>query len=516
MVPASSRVAAVGQLVRPASRSIIFMVFLAIAALARGAAGVAASSNQTTKLPAQVIPSEIRSLLDDSGSLPPEFQADVRLRIVEAGLIRDAGAQMKILIQAYDVASAVQDDLMRRPWGENVEETVDGLHAMASMIGRLDRTSLQTRAVRQILLLVPEQGKRVFQSMPPPRLEPLQCNANSYFVPDSYYEALGAVAERGFSPSEIADGHRAAFVESAVKGIQFHVQLVPVARMLIHAQLSAQEIQELILSYAAALNGVGDDPGSFAIFTSEPGALLDAMTELVSFLKAKSVASFALLQALRAYLVANLKAESCGSQEHADDSGSVFPAMALQFNKKFATELTRTNLGPIRLDEIKGDGKRSEPAPPSARWKSQTYSQLLLAVQGLNSREDEVAKWKTDPAWLSLAEELLQQLNAWSDTSEPETEFFHQKALLLEGLAEKTIGTPLGARAMSAFVRFLEQYSYQQVGAITWFLHAKLFLTRAVAKGDAGSGIEAFLTSRDPVLRTYARLELLQAKHGAE
>lgn len=86
-----------------------------------------AASDKTTSL-----------LIRDAESLPPEFAADIVLQVVENDASLTASQKIKALKNAFDEAAQSQDDVLHRPWGTRVEETSEGLHALALSVGRLD------------------------------------------------------------------------------------------------------------------------------------------------------------------------------------------------------------------------------------------------------------------------------------------------------------------------------------------------------------------------------------------
>ena len=172
------------------------------------------------------------------------------------------------------------------------------------------------------------------------------------------------------------------------------------------------------------------------------------------------------------------------------------------------------NLRIIGEDEIKSDAKGSGPAEPlPPRWNSLTYFQLLQSVQKLNTplTQKELAEGRTenDATWLSQAQDVLTRLSDWSNEGESEADFFHQKAILLEGLARRTIGTPLHADVLDSFVVFLEQNSYRDITPIDWFFCAELLLETNAAPDRARADLKRLVDSREPVLSVYARLQFL-------
>lgn len=455
---------------------------------------------------------EVRSLLNDSEALPPEFASEVVLTLLENGFVRNNALRAKVTARAFEEATAAQDDVMLRPFGASVEETSEGLHAIASSVTSLNRISLQARVIRQVAATDPRMARQLFDSIQPPQLAPVPCNENWYFEPDAYYDALAVIVQRSFSEREIAGGNRAGYVSTIIRHTQSHVQLVPLARVLSAGDFTEKELRTMVPAYAATLADVQGDPLSFSILISALDSFFEAVTTLFTLLDKRNVESRVLIQALRDYMVNNFKGRNCDAPESNDSS---LPAAVLQFNKAFRSRLNRMNLKIIAKDEItsaaKGIGS-DEPLP--SRWNSSTYFQLLQSVQKLNTplTQKELAEGRTDKdaMWLSEAQDVLDRLNAWSNQGESEIDFFHQKAIFLEALAHRTFGTPLHTEVLDAFVRFLEQNSYQDISPIDWFFCAKILLsTDASSSVVANADIKRLIDSREPVLSEYARLQFL-------
>jgi len=508
-------------------RSIISALILSAAVLSQPAVGQNIPAKQQAPQRSQessgltrTASREVQSILNDSEGLPPEFSSDVTLAVVENGFIRNDALKAKLLTRAFEKASAAQDDVIRRPFGASVEETSEGLHAIASMVTGLNRISLQARVIHELVATDPRRARRFFESMQPPQLTPVLCNENWYFVPDSYYDALAAVLQRGFSDREIAGGNRAAYVSSIIRSTQYHVQLVPLSRLLSTDDFTEQELRTIVPVYAAMVAQVDGDPLSFSILMSGPDGFFKAISALLASLDKRNVDSRALLQAFRDYMVLNVKGPNCGTTELSKSSKSALPPAIVSFNETFRSRLQKAKLEAISENEIKADANsniKDQPLP--SLWKSAAYFQLLKAVQGVNLALTEAAtSSENDSQRLSQAQDVLAQLSAWSneDAGESEADFFHQKAILLEGLARRTIGTSVHAEVLDSLVRFLEQNSYQEVTPIDWFFCAKRLLSTTAGTNKANADLKRLVDSREPVLSIYARLQsLLQsAKEG--
>jgi hypothetical protein len=497
-------------------RSIIFVSILAIATGPIPAQGQNLPDKKQVPEPSHPSfgprhNSELRLLLNDSESLPPEFASDIALTLLENGFVQNKTLRAKLITHAFEKASAAQDDVMRRPFGVSVEETSEGLHAIASTVTSLDRISLQARVVRQVAATDPRMARQLFESMQPPQLTSIPCNEDWFFEPDAYYDALAVVVHGGFSEREIAGGNRAGYISSIMRHTQSHVQLVPLARMLSTEDFTEQELRTMIPVYAATIEDVRGDPLSFSILMSAPDSFFKAITTLLTSLDKRNVESRALLHAFRDYIVTNYKGQNCDATK-SNDSKSSLPEAVVQFNKEFQSRLIRMNLTIIGEDEIRNTAKGStldEPLP--SRWDSLTYFQLLKSVQKLNNSltQKELAEGRTekDAIWVTQARDVLDRLNAWSNEGEREIDFFHQKAIFLEALTDKTIGTSLHAEVLDAFIRFLEQNSYQDVSPIDWFFCAKIVLSNDASADGANVDLKRLVDSREPVLSEYAKLQ---------
>jgi hypothetical protein len=429
---------------------------------------------------------------------------------VESGFIRDNHLKIKLLNDAYQQAARAEDDVMQRPWGVNVEETPHGLHAIASSFIKLDRISLQTRAVRDVLAMDPLRARKLFELIQLPSVAPLQCNESRFFSLEPYYAALTVELQHGFSSREIGSGQRAAYVSSILKNIKSHWSLIPATQMLNTVSFSEYEYAEILESYAASIRALDADPQGFSILLAEPDLLFDAILKLISLLEKNGINSRPLLEASREYIVLNLNEPTCDGAQ--DPKGpAALPVAVLQFNEKFGAQLTRANLGPINASEITKEKRPRADNPPPSRWNSQVYSEFVVSLQRLtppaNLRDADTSE--SVRAFVAQTEDLLTKVTAWSNEGEPETEFFHQKAIIMEGLTERTIGTSLHTKVRDRFLDFLKQYTYEQINSIDWFFYVKELLAADVRTKDARDDLEALLNSQDPVLSNYARLQLL-------
>lgn len=445
-------------------------------------------------------------LIRDAESLPPEFAADIVMQVAENGASLTASQKTGALKKAFDEAAQDQDGVSHRPWGTNVEETSEGLHALALFIGRLDRISQQSRAVQDMAEIDPKLARVELGMIALPRLDPIPCQATWSYFPDAYYEAVARVMETAFSPKEISSGQRGEFLTSVVNGVVSHSQLPPVARLIAAPDLSGAELAAVISPYIYALDRLRGDAHSFYWTASRHS--VDEFAALVARLDKQGIGALPLIASYRRYLVANFKTTPCSPLE-APDNGKL-PLALQEFNDKFSNRLQAAGLTVITHDEIKIEAKEGPPTESGpSRWDSKEYSDLLLSLQELPDMPRE------DPSIEAKYQEYLLRLNGWSNQSEPETEFFHQKSMFYSGVIERLGHSVMRTNVLLDFVKFLELNSYQQVSKVDWFFYARRLLDISTQPAERSDVINALISSGDPVLNLYGRLESWKSKHTA-
>jgi hypothetical protein len=352
----------------------------------------------------------------------------------------------------------------------------------------------------------PKLARAKLETIALPRFDPPTCYATWLYLPDAFYEAIARVMVAGFSPEEISSGQRGEFLRSVVSRSVSHSQLPPVTRLITASDLSGAELANVISSYIYILDGLRGDAHSF--YATATGQSVDEFAALVARLDRQGAAGLPLITSFRRYLVANFKSTPC-TPFKAPDTGKL-PLALQEFNDKFSTRLMAAGSAAITADEIKNDAKDTstvESEPPG--WNSKEYSDLLFSLQGLPDMPREI------PSIEAKYQDYLLHLNGWSNQSEPEIEFFHQKSLFYLGVIERLGPSALRTSVLMDFVKFLEQNSYQQVGKVDWFVYSRRLFDVSTQPAERSEVINALISSGDPVLNLYGRLESWKSKHTA-
>ena len=463
--------------------------------------------------PTATLEPEVKFIIENSEGLPPEFESDINLQLVESGRISNASLRTELIDRAFRAASLAQQIANLQPIAGTATDSRQGLLGTSLFATRLDRLSLQARAVRQMLALHPGRARAMFEELEL-QFPPVGCRQRLTYKPSAVYQTLAEVARRSFTEPEQRQGPRRTFLSHYVGDLKSHSQVAPVASMLSESELSGAELRELVPAYAAALVELRGDAQSF---TSEVAVgyadTFDAWKRLLRSLASSEVSSGQLPEAFRTYLVENFKGERCRN-EFAETHPNGLPAAVGQFNHSFERALRASGLAAISPKELK-NFKEVDAEKDELLWKSADSSRMLGGLQKLrdNDRGKSLTPvQKSSALWSANLADYLVQLHAWSGTEEDEAHFFHERAFLYEGLVDLVPGSEERTKILESYIEFLEQNSFQQESRVEWFVHAKRLLDGLTGKNTRSEVLQAFLNSRDRVLSLYARLAIWKSQ----
>src|SRR5581483_2674678 len=207
----------------------------------------------------------VQNVIDTASALPPEFSADALMDVVESGWVTDKSRRLKLLRHAFEQAALVQQALKKRLAIDAQTDSRSGFQHLAFTLN-LDRISLQTRAVNDLLPFDSDKAKDWFDEIRFPELDPIGCDETLVYDPSSYYKTLANLAREAFSRSQKMDGHRFAWLIGHLARIQSHTQIAPIAYELSSADLDLppRELQDSAALLAAELQTMRGDQQSFS------------------------------------------------------------------------------------------------------------------------------------------------------------------------------------------------------------------------------------------------------------
>ena len=457
---------------------------------------------------------DLAKLIDLAQSAPPEFSADTALRIVESGRLRDSVWKQEILHQAFQTAGLAGEPVRRSVAKDRTEmvslEFEARSRAQMMTLGfdqRLDRLTLQSRAVREMMKLDPKKALDMFQATSFPSLH--RCSCEDALVDDvsEYYETLAQIADSAFSPSERRLGRHVELLNYRINSMVSAVEVGPLARTLSSANLDDDELQALVGRFAAALERLSSDDRSFSAalpFTER------AVRKLVEALRARAAPPDPIISAYRAWLIRSSKGRRC-----ADTTGEHDPLMVSveAFNRALASS-TNPSLATIPASEMKPSGVDGR-ADLGLFFDDAEFERGLqhfiamfvgeghdLLGQLLSDDQKHSAEWRTQ-----FDDFLRQTDESTVGVGEPEYRYFYRKATILTAL----LGTaPPGAdreKVVSQFVRFLSSSNFRGESMLGWYAQVERTAT-AVKELSSAEQYTKFLNlleqSGDAVLAVYA------------
>mgnify|MGYP001252824770 CR=1 FL=1 len=462
---------------------------------------------------------ELQAIIAAAETVPPEFGADVMIRLAESSKVTTSGAKVTLLTKAFNLAAGAELPVKRAGGGPG-GNMFDARSAMLARAYRLnlDKVSLQARAVIDLLPLNSARAREMFDQIQIPALAPVGCQERLTYDLDLFYQALAKIVRAGLPPRDKEKGRAITLLSPFVSGLQSHAQVKPVAELLVEAQLSPADLAQLSNTFAGVLLQLHGDERSFAAGTMGPGASTSgAIADLVAALDEKQVSSAILLRSYRQYLVSNFGDVHCAGGRGQGDANSL-PGSIRNFNQRFQHDLQAGQIAPIAADELKNS---RIVAPPAATpyWQSAEGKKLMTELRNLRAGSPEETgenesdtPEKTNSTPSSQLTDFLTEIEAWQPQDDPPADVFHEKSILYQGLMDLAPTPPQRLQVINSFVSFMELYSGQLPTRIEWLLPADDLLAGRRAATDRQEVIQAFLNSGDPTLSLYARLERLDPR----
>jgi hypothetical protein len=458
---------------------------------------------------------EFQTMADMAIAVPPEFGADVLIRLAESTKAPDRTTKIDLLRKAFYLAPAAEQPVKR---GTLVfsPDTRAGFLALAFRMLNLDTLSLQSRVVGDMLHLDTVKARAMLEEIKLPALSPVGCAEPLTYDVALFYRTVGQVAREGFAAKDKSEGRKIALLAPYVGSLQSHAQVRPAAQLLLSADLSPADLGQLANMFAIALSHLRGDERSFASMNmdSDEYTAPGAIASLITALNAKRIPNVALISALRQYLVSNFSGEVCG--EAANTPGSL-PEVVKYFNREFQLALQSAQIAPITEEELRGVHV-GEKLTDVSFWQSPEAKKILHDEQRLKFGGGETQltiQERTTPAWSSQLTDFLAELAAWKSDRESVADFFDEKSSAYPNLINLVPNGAERSRAIDAFVEFLEQNSAQAESRIEWMVMADHVLSGARAADDRQEVILAFVNSRDSTLSLYGRLERWQPRDAS-
>jgi len=452
---------------------------------------------------------EIDALVISAASAPPEFSADLLIRIAESNLFNDKKKKADLLDDAFRRSSDAQQKVRRKIWAGRVDTNSGYLSAAYDL--RLDELSLKSRVVRAMLGLDARRARILFSEIPRLKLPALSCSDALGYDVSEFYTTLQATEQKGFDKEEKAQGESWRFVGTYLDDLTSPAQVGPVANLIADLKVPASELSLRVRSLSAALKKIQIDPRSFAL-SMRHGSVLRGLERLIDECKNKNVSADELLSSFRSYLIRQLSSVQCADslvKPHEDDriEGDI-----AYVNQWFQI--------PIQNDDIKPS--HVEPGAESSQfWTTPQSTKLLMAVKALRFGKTGTplsVEERNTPEWQENLVRLLSDLENWDGSAEKiESDYFHEKCELYRALFDLPSSDDNYVRILLSFTNYLRNTDIQKRSRIEWLLHGNYLLVK-MSKMDSqhrSQMLDTFRNSGNSALQLYASFNDLLAENSA-
>jgi hypothetical protein len=436
----------------------------------------------------------IESLQSDAGSVPPEFEADVLIRLSQLPRV-DKVWRTELLDTAYMRAYSAPEQYRRTTNQQIPADSRQGAQLFANVTA-LTRVTLQVRAVNLMALVDPQHARDLFEWIDL-NLAPGACADPLVPAVDDYYSTLGFIARTAYARNR-ADSLN--FFELYLWRAHLPSEMPAVARTIQRFRTGAIEASYFESLLRLILQGGSIDASGFS------SAALDIVSRTADLQLADAaigVQGSNAMEALRGYLIAQLRAPRCAD----NITAAITPST-------FSSALRRARAD-NDVKPIDADAARPLSTLPPARfdmlWGSADAARLRGAAASLRGPGTSVVplRIRQTPEWRTQADRLLTDVEQWSGTSEAtERDYFYEKSVLFTWLMEWIPSRALHTRALRAFVEFLRRMETDVSRRTLWFAFVNRLLEFAHGAFRA-EVLSAMEESHQPVLSLYARLERL-------
>jgi hypothetical protein len=391
------------------------------------------------------LPEKLRPLMDMVSAAPPEFGAQALERMLESGGIDDVPTRRELIERAFQLASQAHER-----WRVRILPGAGPASTARVRLSelRLDRLSLQTRAVRLMLAADKSRARDLFLEMPKLSPEPFTCDDWVAPDPGDFYTTLALVFDKSFTPAERVHEDDVHLIVDTLGAITSPLQFQPALSMVNGLHVTSAQRRLLLAKLGTAISTIAADDRSY-----QP-----VVAALTPGLPAE------LLPAMQAFITSHSTVPVCGASEPVPKEGEQSPE-----EKQVAA------------DEMN----------------------LMFKGGTLISKAD-----RDDADWQQRFEAFLAEMTAWQQgPDESASGYFHRKMTAYEGLLDVTSG-PLRARLVDEMVGFAVESDIQRDSPEEWFFDLRTAEDRVRAGNAPGPDVlQGFERSGHPILVLEAALD---------
>jgi hypothetical protein len=488
---------------------LVAQVFLAFACVMKINAQTPQANSRKAAVEAETRSADslkIENLILLANAAPPEVAADLLLTVVATQTALTKVRRQELIEEAFRFAGNAREPVKRKSWSPIVDTRSGLKHAAFEL--ELDKLSLQTKAVMQMMALDKTRARAMFADITLPKLPELTCEDSLSYDVESYYHTAVAVSENCFNENERKAEAHIQFLSERLGNIKAVPHVAAAAKALIEAKVSADEFTLLVNTFVDVLGHLSTEARSFA-FAIGTDRLIFSLSRLVQKLKEQDRPTVDLSRAIRSFLVKQFSGEVCIDAPWLEGRAVKLPDQLKYLNGEFAQPIVTDDIRPLSFGAAAKDRQF---------WTMPREKQLLMLAKDLRFGGTEtqltLAERQTDE-WRKKLNDYLDVIDQWQPESEVSAEdYFQEKCILYSVLVELCPDDAQRDVVLRAYAAYLREQNREYKGRIEWILPVKhyLFRLREKTTAETQKSLDPWLTSNDAALRAYAELTLSRAK----
>lgn len=414
------------------------------------------------------VPQNLVALLNQARSVPPEFCADVIIRVVESRKINDKQTNIELLKEAFEQTNQAQLKGKKTVFKSiNIDTRVGYLDKAYEL--NLDTISLNCRIVNALLELDKNIAKEYFSKISITSFikESLSCKDLAVYDVTAYYETAKKIAEQCFTKKEIEQGFRERFIEEQIVNITSAVELSHVAKLIISFNWSPLDLEILLGAYSNKVDHLITDYRTF-IASELLYRVTESIHNLASYCEKKQVASKYLVKSYREYLVSNLSQKTCF-----DINEKLIAELIFRANSR----LFRAN--PIILKDLALEHEETfiEDPPFFSSEKSKLISSQIRKLYANTQQNRTTDNTNKEKDLEEAYSEFVKIFRNWKASDEPtEEDYLHQKATIYQNLIEIAQTEKQKDELLYEYLLFLRDFKLENISRAEWFVHLNVIL----------------------------------------
>ena len=471
---------------------------------------------------------EVNEVLRNAASVPPEFGADIRLTIVESGIV-EPQMRRALLNEAYSLAGAAQEQVPLK--------RVDGGGPLTGALNDvfqkgLDYVSLRARVSQAFATDNVDRAQDLFRRIKLRSDVGSACEQQMVYDPSLYYSALARVLE-SFSTSQRRDR----FLEDQVPQLVTAAQIAPFIKVVLEFSNSSPNLAIIAQRIAAQLSEIPSNP---RVFSSHYSDAITSLIKLAGLLPKSEQESF--LTQVRIWTLASVNGGMCqlrGGQFRTRE-GQLQRFVMPKPSELFNQQLAAAGLGRVGLD-IEANDVSASPLGPQAA-KAGYSSEYLRMFRSYHLLATDYGAANTTGRWQSELQKYIDAIDQWKEPSDSDeySAYYIEKAEILELLlgiqqnativqkkmTQAEFAAPRGANssgttwdgddtALERLLKLIDSAPARDVYAsqhLLWFHPVKELLRSSYSVGEVDAD---FVASSDPVIKAYGVLSRLLHSKGS-